>query len=170
MFRDTKLLSHHIIEAHPGVLAKLQEEGSDFGKTWEESAPEGGSYKIHAGRWQDIVPKLLEVGEMFDVIYFDTFGEDYSQLKMFFTEYVVGLLDPEGKFGFFNGLGADRRVCYDVYCRVVELDLCDAGMDVEWTTVPVEGLGAEGEGEWKGVRRRYWTLDQYRLPICSFMG
>jgi protein arginine N-methyltransferase 2 len=170
MFRDTKPLSHHIIEAHPAVLAKLEEEGSDFGKSWEDSAPEGGSCKIHAGKWQDIVPKLLEEGEVFDVIYFDTFGEDYSQLKMFFTEYVVGLLDPDGKFGFFNGLGADRRVCYDVYCRVVELDLCDAGMDVEWTDVPVEGLGGEGEGEWKGVRRRYWTLDQYRLPICSFMG
>jgi protein arginine N-methyltransferase 2 len=170
MFRDTKPLSHHIIEAHPAVIAKLEEDRSDFGKTWEESAPEGGKYFVHRGKWQDIVPKLLEDGEVFDAIYFDTFGEDYSQLKLFFTEYVVGLLDPEGKFGFFNGLGADRRVCYDVYCRVAELDLCDAGMDIEWTDVPVEGLGDEGEGEWKGVRRKYWTLDQYRLPICSFMG
>jgi protein arginine N-methyltransferase 2 len=170
MFRETKPLSHHIVEAHPAVLSKLQEPTSDFGRAWEESAPEDGSYKIHAGKWQDVVPKLLEEGEVFDVIYFDTFGEDYSQLKMFFTEYVVGLLDPEGKFGFFNGLGADRRVCYDVYCKVAELDLCDAGMDVEWTNVPVEGLGGEGEGEWKGVRRRYWTLSEYRLPICSFMG
>lgn len=170
MFRDTKPLSHHIIEAHPAVLAKLAEEGSDFGKAWEESAPEGGKYLMHKGKWQDIAPKLLEEGEIFDAIYFDTFGEDYSQLKMFFTEYVVGLLDPEGKFGFFNGLGADRKVCYDVYCRVVELDLCDAGMDVEWADVPVEGLGEEGEGEWKGIRRRYWTLDKYQLPICSFMG
>lgn len=170
MFRNTKPLSHHIIEAHPAVIAKLEGEGSDFGKAWEESAPEGGKYVVHKGKWQDVVPKLLEEGEVFDVIYFDTFGEDYSQLKLFFTEYVVGLLDPEGKFGFFNGLGADRRVCYDVYCRVVELDLCDAGMDVEWTDVPVEGLGNEGEGEWKGVRRRYWTLDKYRLPVCSFMG
>jgi len=83
---------------------------------------------------------------------------------------VVGLLDPEGKFGFFNGLGADRRVCYDVYCRVVELDLCEAGMDVDWVEVDVEELGAEGEGEWKGVKRRYWTLDKYRLPVCTFMG
>jgi protein arginine N-methyltransferase 2 len=170
MFRDTKPLSHHIIEAHPAVLAKVHGEDSDFGKAWEESAPEGGAYKIHAGRWQDVVLELLEAGEVFDVIYFDTFGEDYSQLKLFFTECVVGLLDPAGKFGFFNGLGADRRVCYDVYCRVVELDLCDAGMDIEWTTVPVEALGEEGEGEWKGVRRRYWTLDQYRLPTCSFIG
>ena len=170
MFRDTKPLSHHIIEAHPVVIAKLEEANSDFGELWEESAPGGGSYIVHKGKWQDIIPKLSEEGEVFDAIYFDTFGEDYSQLKLFFTEYVVGLLDPEGRFGFFNGLGADRRVCYDVYCRIAELDLCDAGMDVEWTTVPVEGLGGKGEGEWKGVRRRYWTLDEYRLPICSFMG
>ncbi len=170
MFRDSEPLSHHIIEAHPVIISKLEEEGSDFGKAWEESAPEGGQYVVHKGKWQDIVPKLLEAGEIFDAIYFDTFGEDYSQLKLFFTEYVVGLLDGEGKFGFFNGLGADRRVCYDVYCRVVELDLCDAGMDIEWTDVAVEGLGGEGKGEWQGVRRRYWTLDKYRLPICSFMG
>jgi protein arginine N-methyltransferase 2 len=170
MFRDTKPFSHHIIEAHPSVLARMSEPSSEFGAEWEKSCPEGGKYVVHGGRWQEIVPKLLEEGEVFDAIYFDTFGEDYRQLKDFFTEYVVGLLDPEGRFGFFNGLGADRRVCYDVYCRVVELDLCDAGFDVDWINVPVEDLGGEGEGEWKGVRRRYWTLNQYRLPVCSFMG
>ncbi|KAH8602990.1 S-adenosyl-L-methionine-dependent methyltransferase [Bisporella sp. PMI_857] len=170
MFHNTKPFSHHIIEAHPRVLQKLSAPGSDFGQAWRESAPEGGKYVVHDGRWQDVVKTLLENGEMFDVIYFDTFGEDYSQLKLFFTEYVIGLLDPEGRFGFFNGLGADRRVCYDVYTKVVELDLCDAGMDVEWTNVPVGKLGDEGEGEWKGVRRRYWTLEEYRLPVCTFLG
>ena len=170
MLRDTKPFSHHIIEAHPAVLQKLSSSESDFGTAWENSAPEGGKYSIHAGKWQDVVPKLLEAGEVFDAIYFDTFGEDYGQLKLFFSEYVVGLLDPEGRFGFFNGLGADRRVCYDVYCRVVELDLCDAGMDVDWTVIEVGTLGEEGEGEWKGVRRRYWTLDRYKMPICTFLG
>ena len=172
-FRDTKPLNHHIIEAHPAVLQKLSEPESDFGKVWEESAPEGGKYVVHAGKWQDVVPKLLEEGEVFDVMYFDTFGEDYSQLKFFFSEYVVGFLDPAGRFGFFNGLGADRRVCYDVYCRVVELDLCDAGMDVDFTDVEVEELAGsqeEGKGEWEGVRRRYFVVDRYRLPICTFMG
>jgi protein arginine N-methyltransferase 2 len=172
MFRDTKPLTHHIIEAHPAVLAKVAEPDSDFGTAWEESAPDSGSYKIHAGKWQDVLPLLLQAGEVYDAIYFDTFGEDYAQLKLFFTEFVPGLLDAEGKFGFFNGLGADRRVCYDVYTKVSELDLCDAGMDVAWTDVPVpvEDMQKEGEGEWKGVRRRYWTLENYRLPICTFMG
>ncbi|KAE9382170.1 arginine N-methyltransferase 2 [Stipitochalara longipes BDJ] len=171
MFADTKPATHHIIEAHPAVLAKLQQPDSDFGKAWEESAEEG-KYKVHAGKWQTVCTQLLEAGEVYDAIYFDTFGEDYSQLKLFFTEIVPGLLDAEGKFGFFNGLGADRRVCYDVYGKVVELDLCEAGMDVEWTDVevPVEEMGKEGEGEWKGVRRRYWTLGVYRLPVATFMG
>ncbi|KAK0108539.1 Arginine N-methyltransferase 2 [Cadophora gregata] len=143
MFRDTKPARHHILEAHPAVLQKLASEDSDFGKSWEESAPSAGeegsgkegAYRIHAGKWQDICPQLLQSGEVYDAIYFDTFGEDYSQLKLFFTEFVPGLLDGEGRFGFFNGLGADRRVCYDVYCKVVEMDALEAGMDVEWEEV-----------------------------------
>ncbi|TVY15855.1 Protein arginine N-methyltransferase 2, partial [Lachnellula arida] len=170
MFAATKPHSHHIIEAHPAVLEKLAAPASDFGSAWEQSAPEGGRYVVHAGKWQDILPGLLESGAVFDAIYFDTFGEDYSALKEFFSEFVPGLLDENGRFGFFNGLGADRRVCYDVYTRVAELDLSEAGLDVEWTDVPVGELGGEGEGEWKGVRRRYWTLDTYRLPICSFLA
>ncbi|RDL29967.1 Arginine N-methyltransferase 2 [Venustampulla echinocandica] len=169
MLASTKPLTHHIIEAHPAVLSKLQSAASDFGPTWESSAPEGGSYKVHAGKWQDILPTLLTDGLVFDAIYFDTFGEDYSALKDFFTEYVPGLLDSEGRFGFFNGLGADRRVCYDVYTRVVECDLADAGLDVEWEAIDVPALGGEGEGEWEGVRRRYWTLDRYQLPVCKFL-
>lgn len=169
--------THHIIEAHPGVLATLKNLYHDFGPNWE-TAKEEGRNKVWAGRWQDIVPALLEAGEMYDAIYFDTFGEDYGALKTFFQDYVPGLLSPEGRFGFFNGLGADRRVCYDVYTRVVEMDCSDAGLDVQWVDVevPLEELGAskeetegEGKGDWKGVRRRYWTLDTYRLPICTFM-
>ncbi|KAH6675852.1 putative arginine N-methyltransferase 2 [Halenospora varia] len=170
MFKDTKPFSHHIVEAHPAVLKKLKEEGSGFGAKWEESAPEGGKYVVHEGRWQDVLPSLLESGETFDAIYFDTFGEDYSALKEFFSEFVPGLLEEGGKFGFFNGLGADRRVCYDVYTKVVECDLSEAGLDIEWTDVPVGKLGEEGEGEWEGVRRRYWVLDNYRLPVCTFLG
>jgi type IV protein arginine methyltransferase len=169
MFAATKPSTHHIIEAHPAVLLKLQQPDAEFGPKWEQRA-EAGRYKIHAGKWQDICPKLLEAGEVYDAIYFDTFGEDYSQLRLFFTEVAPGLLDEKGRFGFFNGLGADRKVCYDVYGKVVELDLCEAGMDVEWTDVEVGELGDEGQGEWKGVRRRYWTLGLYRLPVATFLG
>ena len=99
---------HHIIEAHPDVLKRMRETG------WYEKP----GVKIHEGRWQDVVPKLVEQNEVFDAIYFDTFAEDYKALKEFFDESVIGLLDPAGRFGFFNGLGADRQVCYDVYSKV----------------------------------------------------
>ncbi|KAI4732136.1 arginine N-methyltransferase 2 [Aureobasidium sp. EXF-10728] len=158
IFQDKKVAVHHIIEAHPDVLARMRKDG------WYEKP----GVKIHEGRWQDVVHKLVEQNEVFDGIYFDTFAEEYKALKEFFTEYVIGLLDPEGRFGFFNGLGADRQVCYDVYTRVVEMDLFDAGMDTEFEDIHIPDL--DGQGEWEGVRRRYWALDNYRMPTCKFVG
>jgi protein arginine N-methyltransferase 2 len=160
-FASLKPARHHIIEAHPAVLNHIATSSEcNFGPAWEASGPEEGAFKVHAGKWQDVVPKLLAEGEVYDAIYFDTFGEDYAQLRMFFTEYVTGLMDQDGKFGFFNGLGADRKICYDVYTKVVEMHCADAGMDVEWEELDVEipGMEESGKGEWEGVRRRYWTL------------
>lgn len=172
MFAEHKPSRHHIIEAHPSVLEHVSQPDSKFGPGWEKSGPEEGAYKIYSGRWQEVLPDLLEAGEIYDAIYFDTFGEDYSQLKLFFTEYVLGLLDQEGRFSFFNGLGADRRICYDVYTKVVEMHAEEAGFDVQWeeSDVDMSALAEVGKGEWEGVRRRYWTLDKYRLPIFTFMG
>lgn len=202
LFAGTQPASHHIIEAHPDVLARLQStlKTSNTVETKEEAEGErvnevdnftffspswraqnsslGMDPVLHPGTWQTIIPTLLKSETVFDAIYFDTFGESYMELKRFFTEYVVGLLAPDGKFGFFNGLGADRRVCYDVYTRVVECDLLDAGLEVEWADINIdmagaEGedgghcrtlLGKEGEGEWEGVKRRYWTLE--KVSVC----
>jgi protein arginine N-methyltransferase 2 len=157
--------AHHIIEAHPDVLKRLKEQG------WDKKP----GVVIHEGRWQDIVPGLVEKGELFDGIYFDTFAEEYKALREFFTEYVIGLLDPSGgpdgeggKFGFFNGMGADRQIVYDVYGKIVEMDLFEAGFDTEWETIQVPDL--DEKGEWEGLRRKYWVLKEYRLPTCSFIG
>jgi protein arginine N-methyltransferase 2 len=54
---------------------------------------------------------------------------------------------------------------YDVYTRLAELDLRDVGMETEWETVPVKM--EDKEEVWRGVRREYWKLDEYRLPICQ---
>lgn len=157
--------AHHIIEAHPDVIKQLKEQG------WDKKP----GVVIHEGRWQDIVPGLVEKGELFDGIYFDTFAEEYKALREFFTEYVIGLLDPSGgpdgeggKFGFFNGMGADRQIVYDVYGKIVEMDLFEAGFDTEWETIQVPDL--DEQGEWEGLRRKYWVLKEYRLPTCSFIG
>lgn len=95
---------------------------------------------------------------------------------------MIALLSPVsdgGKFSFFHGLGADRRISYDVYTRVVEMDLFEAGLETKWEVVPLKRDGEE-EGEdrdmeeggkvWDGVRRRYWVLREYKLPVCSFLA
>ena len=157
-FQSKTPAAHHIVEAHPTVVAHMKRTG------WADKP----GVTIHEGKWQDVLPKLVEDGTMFDAIYFDTFAEDYKALREFFSEFVIGLLEEGGKWGFFNGLGADRQVCYDVYGKVVEMDLFEAGFDTEWETLEVPDL--EKEGGWKGVRRRYWALDKYRLPVCTFIG
>lgn len=147
--------SHHIVEAHPDVLSEMERKG------WMAKP----NVVVHRGKWQDILPQLTAQGEDFDAIYFDTFAESYSEFRQFFSEQVIGLLSQGGKWSFFNGMGADRQISYDVYQKVVELDLFESGFDVEWTDVALPDL----EGEWEGVRRKYWNIAGYRLPVCKFM-
>lgn len=171
LFQDKKPAVHHIIEAHPQVLSQMLSTGwrsSDEPTSTTSSNSTHPNVTVHAGKWQDILPSLLTSGVTFDAIYFDTFAEDYKAFRHFFEEYVIGLLKPEGRWSFFHGLGADRQVCYDVYTKVVEMDLFEVGFDVEWEEF--ETTEADREGEWQGVRRRYWALDKYRLPMCSFVG
>ena len=154
-FQEQSPSSHHIIEAHPEVVAEMKRKG------WHEKP----GVQIHEGRWQDILPGLVGQGEMFDAIYYDTFAESYSDFREFFTEQVIGLLEQEGRWGYFNGMGADRQISYDVYQKVVEMDLFEAGFDIEWEEIAVPKL----EGEWTGVRRPYWVVENYRLPLCKYM-
>lgn len=154
-FQEQSPASHHIIEAHSDVVAEMKRRGWD-------SKP---GVVIHEGRWQDIVPTLVGNGETFDAIYYDTFAESYADFRDFFSEQVIGLLDQDGKWGFFNGMGADRQISYDVYQKVAEMDLFEAGFDIDWEDIPVPKL----DGEWEGVRRAYWVVDNYRLPLCRFM-
>ncbi|PLB39480.1 protein-arginine N5-methyltransferase [Aspergillus candidus] len=153
--QDRQPAEHHIIEAHADVVAEMKRRG------WAEKP----GVRIHEGRWQDVLPALVADGEMFDAVYYDTFAESYGDFREFFTEQVIGLLEQEGRWSFFNGMGADRQISYDVYQKVVEMDLFEAGFDVEWEEIEVPKL----EGEWSGVRRAYWMVDHYRLPLCKYM-
>ncbi|PGH36537.1 hypothetical protein GX50_00573 [[Emmonsia] crescens] len=155
LFQAQQPSAHHIIEAHPAVITEMKSKG------WHKKP----GVTIHEGRWQDILPKLIDDGETFDAIYYDTFAESYSDFRDFFSEQVIGLLEPNGKWGFFNGMGADRQISYDVYQKVVEMDLLEAGFDVDWEEVKVPRL----EEEWSGVRRKYWDVDNYRLPTCRYL-
>ncbi|KAL4924466.1 protein-arginine N5-methyltransferase [Aspergillus undulatus] len=155
-FQSQSPSAHHIIEAHPTVLSEMKRKG------WDTKP----GVVIHEGKWQDILPSLVAQGEMFDAIYYDTFAESYADFREFFQEQVIGVLEQEGgKWGFFNGMGADRQISYDVYQKVVEMDLFEGGFDVQWEEIEVPKL----EGEWDGVRRPYWSIEKYRLPLCKFM-
>ena len=47
------------------------------------------------------------------------------------------------------------------------MDLFEAGFDTEWELMDV-GESEQSEA-WDGLSRRYWTLQEYRLPICTFI-
>ncbi|KEF60084.1 uncharacterized protein A1O9_04934 [Exophiala aquamarina CBS 119918] len=150
-----KPANHHIVEAHSEVLSEMQATG------WMDKP----GVVIHKGRWQDVLPAIVAQGVTFDAIYFDTFAESYGEFREFVSEQVISLLDQEGRWSFFNGMGADRQISYDVYQKVVELDLFESGFDVDWDLMELPKLDAE----WEGVRRKYWNVNSYRLPICKFM-
>jgi len=146
--REASPAEHTIVEAHPHVLARLQKDH------WEELP----GVRILAGRWQDLVDAIQE--KEYDAIYYDPYGDYYDDLYAF-TDIVVNTLAPEGRFSFFNGLGADRQISYDVYQRVVEIDLAECAAKVEWHTISMDS-----PIDWKSTRRPYWKVKEYRLPVC----
>ncbi|THH30788.1 hypothetical protein EUX98_g3399 [Antrodiella citrinella] len=165
---------HVIIEAHPDVLQHMKELG------WYENP----GVKILEGKWQDFVEsdELLSVGG-FDVIYTDTFSEDYKALHDFFGHLPDLLAGPESHFSFFHGLGATSKCLplmiigrslnsrtdntfYDVYTHVSELHLADIGINVEWSDVDV----VEGKQDRWNETRKYFSVRTYRLPLGKMRG
>ncbi|KAG0364107.1 S-adenosyl-L-methionine-dependent methyltransferase [Gamsiella multidivaricata] len=142
---------HTIIEAHPDVYAHMVKEG------WDKKP----GVKILFGRWQDVVDQL----EVYDGIFFDTFGEYYEDLRAF-HEIVPNHLEEGGVYSYFNGLGATNQFFHAVYNRISELELSEMGFTVEYEEMDI-GLKEE---EWNGVKRAYWTLDKYYLPVCRLDG
>lgn len=49
----------------------------------------------------------------------------------------------------------------------MEMDLFEAGFDTDWEIMKVPEIE---KGEWEGVKRRYWSLNEYKLPKCEFIG
>jgi len=119
---------------------------------------------ILEGKWQDFVEaeRLLGFGG-FDIVYTDTFSEDYPALKDFFDQLPNLLAGPTSLFSFFNGLGATNATFYDVYTQVAELHLQEIGLQTKWFDVEV---GPNLESRW-GETRQYFALPIYRLPICT---
>ena len=79
--------------------------------------------QILEGRWQDFInakgdESPLLAGGGFDVIYTDTFSEDYSDLHRFFEHLPDLLAGPESRFSFFNGLGATSKQFLFITCSL----------------------------------------------------
>ncbi|KAG7661534.1 RMT2 [[Candida] subhashii] len=162
MIQQQKPTKHYICEAHPDVLKKLRDDG------WYEKP----NVVILEGRWQDKLDELLSQGNVFfNGIYYDTFSEHYSDMLELF-DYIVGLLKPYGVFSFFNGLGADRQVVYEVYKQLVEIDLKNYGLDCKFiqVTVPESTLkSSDDKSVWDDVKRSYWSCPVYYHPEAKFI-
>jgi len=91
-------IKHTIIEPHSDVLAHMEARG------WAVKP----GVDIRRRKWQDVLGQDEE-GEKWDVVYFDTFSEDYTDLKEFFALLPSILSGPNARFSFFNGLGATSR-------------------------------------------------------------
>ncbi|KAH0589068.1 hypothetical protein H2248_004840 [Termitomyces sp. 'cryptogamus'] len=144
---------HVIIEPHPDVLRFMKERG------WYDKP----GVTILEGKWQDYLDSdsILGVGG-FDVVYTDTFSEDYNDLHQFF-EYLPNLLaDSDSRFSFFNGLGATNALFYDVYTHIADIHLSQVGINVEWSDIDVS-VDASRETRW-GDSRNYFSLPLYRMP------
>jgi len=146
---------HTIVEAHPDVYKHMLELG------WDKRP----GVRILFGRWQDVLEQMKD--RLYDGIYFDTFGEYYDDLHEF-NDHVPDMLrdTPEATYSFFNGLGGTNPFFHDVYCRVASIDLRNCGLTTEYITMPM--TEQDSEVIWQGVKRRYWSLPTYNLPICRF--
>ena len=76
-------------------------------------------------------------------------------------------MSPRGPSSHFTEALLKFNFITDVYAKVVEMDLFEAGFDTEWESIQVPKMDHD---EWAGVKRKYWTLPEYKLPICSFIG
>ncbi|KAK9215755.1 hypothetical protein WN944_007761 [Citrus x changshan-huyou] len=145
-------VTHTIVEAHPEVYERMLRTG------WSEK----NNVKIIFGRWQDNLSQL----ESYDGIFFDTYGEYYEDLREF-HQHLPKLLKPGGIYSYFNGLCGGNAFFHVVYCHLVSLELENLGFSTQLIPLPVKNC--LGEEVWEGVKRKYWQLDTYYLPVCQFL-
>ncbi|CAX41450.1 arginine N-methyltransferase, putative [Candida dubliniensis CD36] len=165
--KDHPNAKHYICEAHPDVLEKMKLDG------WYNKS----NVIILEGRWQDKLNELLSSSEQkvpvfFDGIYYDTFSEHYQDMLELF-DIIVGLLKPNGIFSFFNGLGADRQIIYQVYKNLLIIDLENYGLNCQFKEIeiPIEKFWNESKDKsiWDDVKRSYWSCPIYYHPIIKFI-
>jgi protein arginine N-methyltransferase 2 len=146
---------HIIIEAHPDVYAKMMREG------WDKKP----NTRICFGKWQDVVPQLVQEGVQLDGIFFDTYGEHFTDMEDFHQLVPHMLSKPNGVYSFFNGLAPDNLFFHGVACQCVKLQLGQLGLETEFLPCEIQVKSKE----WEGIRRKYWhDRDTYYLPKATW--
>lgn len=146
---------HIIIEAHPAVYEQMKKDG------WDTKP----GVRICFGKWQGWMPKLIEEGIILDGIFYDTYGEHFTDLEDFHQMMSQTLEKPNGIYSFFNGLAPDNIFFHGVACNCVKLQLAKLGLDSEFAQCEIQVK----EKEWEGVRRKYWHgRETYYLPIITW--
>ena len=95
---------HIIIEAHPDVYQHMLKQ------KWDQKP----NVRICFGRWQDVMPQLIQQGVVVDAIFFDTYGEHFMDMEDFHQIMVKILSKPNGIYSFFNGLAPDNLFFHGV--------------------------------------------------------
>ena len=95
---------HVIIEAHPLVYKKMIQDG------WDKKS----NVRICFGKWQDELPKLIKENIIFDGMFYDTYGEHFTDLEDFHNTLPKVLSKPNGVYSFFNGLAPDNLFFHGV--------------------------------------------------------
>ena len=146
---------HLIVEAHPDVYKKMIHDN------WNEKP----NVRIEFGKWQDVLPKLVEEGMTFDAIFYDTFGEHFLDLEDFHA-YLPQLLSKQnGLYSFFNGLAPDNIFFHGVACQCVKLQLQHLGFETDFLPCEIQVK----DEVWEGIRRKYWHgRDTYYLPTSRW--
>lgn len=146
---------HIIIEAHPGVHAKMLADG------WDKKP----GVRVEFGKWQDVLPKLISEGIVLDGIFYDTYGEHYTDMEEFHEQMAKILAKPGGIYSFFNGLAPDNLFFHGVACNCVKIQLAQLGLETEFAQCQIQVK----EKDWEGVRRKYWHgRETYYLPIATW--
>ena len=146
---------HIIIEAHPDVHAKMLADG------WDKKP----GVRVEFGKWQKVLPNLIAEGVELDGIFYDTYGEHYTDMEDFHEQMAEILAKPAGIYSFFNGLAPDNIFFHGVACNCVKIQLEQLGLDTEFAQCQIHVK----EKDWQGVRRPYWHgRETYYLPIATW--
>ena len=99
-------------------------------------------------------------GEPFDGVFFDTYGERYSDMSDF-HDLLPRIVKPGGVYSFFNGMCPFNIFFHGVACELVKTELAALGFRIVFVPLQIQ----LDPSTWDGVNRKYWQRDVYYLPV-----